>query len=40
VATRVVGKSELADVDPTLQSLRNVNTPEEYQAAVREFIEN
>jgi molybdopterin-guanine dinucleotide biosynthesis protein A len=34
VATRVVTRAELTDVDPTLQSLRNLNTPEEYQAAV------
>ena len=40
VATRVVTKAELTDVDPTLQSLRNLNTPEEYQAAVRELIGN
>jgi molybdopterin-guanine dinucleotide biosynthesis protein A len=35
VPTRVVTPAELADVDPELQSLRNVNTPEEYQAALR-----
>jgi molybdopterin-guanine dinucleotide biosynthesis protein A len=34
--TREVEASELADVDPTLQSLRNLNTPEEYDAALRE----
>lgn len=28
--------SELAAVDPTLRSLRNINTPEEYEAALRE----
>jgi molybdopterin-guanine dinucleotide biosynthesis protein A len=39
VPTRVVLASELADVDPTFQSLRNLNTPEEYQAAVREVME-
>jgi molybdopterin-guanine dinucleotide biosynthesis protein A len=35
VTTRVVEAEELADVDPSFQSLRNVNTPEEYQAALR-----
>jgi molybdopterin-guanine dinucleotide biosynthesis protein A len=34
VATRVVGPDELADVDPTFQTLRNLNTPEEYKAAL------
>lgn len=34
VATRVLGVNELLDVDPTLQSLRNLNTPEEYEAAL------
>ncbi len=36
VPTRVVGAAELADVDPALQTLRNLNTPEEYEAALRE----
>jgi molybdopterin-guanine dinucleotide biosynthesis protein A len=36
VPTRVVEEAELADVDPALQSLRNLNTPAEYEAAVRE----
>jgi molybdopterin-guanine dinucleotide biosynthesis protein A len=36
VRTRVVGAAELADVDPTFQTLRNLNTTEEYEAAVRE----
>ena len=36
VPTRVVGPEELADVDPTFQTLRNLNTPEEYEAALRE----
>jgi hypothetical protein len=31
----VVEAAELADVDPTFQSLRNLNTPEEYEAALR-----
>jgi molybdenum cofactor guanylyltransferase len=34
VRTRIVTADELADVDPSLLSLRNVNTPEEYSAAV------
>jgi len=37
--TRVVLAEELAD-DPQLQSLRNLNTPEEYDAALREFHRN
>jgi molybdopterin-guanine dinucleotide biosynthesis protein A len=36
VPTRVVEAVELADVDPTFQTLRNLNTPEEYEAALRE----
>jgi molybdopterin-guanine dinucleotide biosynthesis protein A len=36
VPTRVVGPEELTDVDPTFQSLRNLNTPEEYEAALAE----
>lgn len=34
--TRVVEAAELADVDPGFQTLRNLNTPEEYEAALRE----
>jgi molybdopterin-guanine dinucleotide biosynthesis protein A len=37
VPTRVVDAAELADVDPALESLRNLNTPEEYAQAVREL---
>lgn len=37
-ATRFVQAEELADVDPTLQSLRNVNTPSDYEAALRELF--
>ena len=33
--TRVVEAAELADVDSTFQTLRNLNTPEEYEAALR-----
>jgi molybdopterin-guanine dinucleotide biosynthesis protein A len=36
VPTRVVEAAELADVDPDFQTLRNLNTPEEYEAALRE----
>lgn len=36
VATRVVGNDELTDVDATLETLRNLNTPTEYEAALRE----
>lgn len=34
VPTRVVEASELADVDPAFETLRNLNTPEEYEAAL------
>jgi molybdopterin-guanine dinucleotide biosynthesis protein A len=34
--TRVVEAAELADVDPTFQTLRNLNMPVEYEAALRE----
>jgi molybdopterin-guanine dinucleotide biosynthesis protein A len=34
VPTRVVDASELADVDPTFRSLRNLNTPADYEAAL------
>lgn len=36
VPTRVVEARELADVDPTFQTLRNLNTPQDYEAALRE----
>ena len=36
VPTRVVTPEELAGADPTFQTLRNLNTPEEYEAALRE----
>ncbi len=38
VPTRIVEPAELADVDPTFQSLRNLNTPEDYEAALREVM--
>jgi molybdenum cofactor guanylyltransferase len=37
VPTRVVEPHELFDVDPTFQSLRNLNSPEDYHAAVRDY---
>lgn len=37
VATRVVTAAELADIDPTFQSFRNLNCPEDYQVAVQEY---
>jgi molybdopterin-guanine dinucleotide biosynthesis protein A len=40
VPTRVVEAAELAGVDPTLQTLRNLNTPEDYEAALRESREH
>jgi molybdopterin-guanine dinucleotide biosynthesis protein A len=40
VPTRVVGPEELAEVDPTFQTLRNLNTPEEYEAALSEAGRN
>lgn len=36
VPTRVVEANELAEVDPAFQTLRNLNTPEEYETALRE----
>jgi molybdopterin-guanine dinucleotide biosynthesis protein A len=36
VPTRIVEAQELQDVDPTFESLRNLNTPEDYTAALRE----
>jgi molybdenum cofactor guanylyltransferase len=35
-ATRVVTAEELRDVDPELKSLRNLNSPGDYEAALRE----
>jgi molybdopterin-guanine dinucleotide biosynthesis protein A len=37
VPTRLVESHELLDVDPTLKSLRNLNTPEDYQQALSDF---
>jgi molybdopterin-guanine dinucleotide biosynthesis protein A len=36
VPTRIVEAAELTDVDPEFQTLRNLNTPEDYEAALRE----
>jgi molybdopterin-guanine dinucleotide biosynthesis protein A len=36
VKTRIVQPEELVDVDESFQTLRNLNTPEEYEAALRE----
>jgi len=36
VKTRVITESELREVDPSLDSLRNLNTPAEYEAALRD----
>ena len=33
---RVIDVKELRDVDPNFDSLRNMNTPDEYQAALRD----
>jgi molybdopterin-guanine dinucleotide biosynthesis protein A len=37
VSTRLVKAHELLDIDPTLQSLRNLNAPEDYEQALRDF---
>jgi molybdopterin-guanine dinucleotide biosynthesis protein A len=37
VHTRAINVEMLRDVDPTLQSLRNLNTPEEYQQVMAEI---
>lgn len=37
VATRVVEAAELHEVDPELQTLRNLNTPADYEAALAEL---
>jgi molybdopterin-guanine dinucleotide biosynthesis protein A len=36
VPTRVVTAAELADIDPDCATLRNLNSPQEYEAALRE----
>jgi molybdenum cofactor guanylyltransferase len=37
VPTRLVESHELLDIDPSLQSLRNLNTPEDYEQALNDF---
>lgn len=37
VPTRVLEAADLTDVDPTFQTLRNLNTPEDYEAAQRDW---
>jgi molybdopterin-guanine dinucleotide biosynthesis protein A len=39
VPTRIVEAPELADVDPTFQTLRNLNTPQDYARALAELDE-
>jgi molybdopterin-guanine dinucleotide biosynthesis protein A len=36
-STRIVEARELIDVDPDLESLRNLNTPEDYEQALRDL---
>ena len=38
VPTRIAMAAELVDVDRDFQSLRNLNSPEDYEAALREFL--
>jgi molybdenum cofactor guanylyltransferase len=38
VPTRIATAAELVDVDRDFQSLRNLNSPEDYEAALREFL--
>jgi molybdopterin-guanine dinucleotide biosynthesis protein A len=37
VSTRVIEPHEIADVDPDFRSLRNLNTPTDYETALREL---
>jgi len=37
-ATRFVQAEELADADPSFQSLRNLNAPSDYEAALRKLF--
>lgn len=39
VPTRLVSECELQDVDPGCRTMRNVNTPQEYDAALREMMQ-
>jgi molybdopterin-guanine dinucleotide biosynthesis protein A len=38
IPTRVIEAEELADIDPRLLSLWNVNTPADYESALRELV--
>jgi len=38
VPTRVLGPADFADIDPEMLSLRNVNTPGEYAAALQSLL--
>jgi molybdopterin-guanine dinucleotide biosynthesis protein A len=40
VSTRVIEQNELTDVDPEFDSLRNLNTPEDYDAALHALMPN
>lgn len=40
VPTRYVEAQELADIDPRLRSFWNINTPEDYEAALREAADD
>ena len=37
VATRIVESAELADIDPAFQTLRNLNTSEDYERALMDL---
>jgi molybdopterin-guanine dinucleotide biosynthesis protein A len=39
VSTRIVEAKELVDIDPSLLSLRNLNTPSDYEEAVKQFTD-
>jgi molybdopterin-guanine dinucleotide biosynthesis protein A len=38
VRTRVVAVEELLGADPALQTIQNLNTPEDYQEALAEWL--
>ena len=38
VPTRFLSEADFADVDPQLESLRNVNTSEEYEAVIGSLL--
>lgn len=39
IPTRLIESRELADADPTLDSLRNLNTPDDYATALRDLAD-